>query len=118
MENGLLIDMTSYPLRTRWVMDDVIVADTTQALLLKEGGYKPILYVPIVDVNKDVLIPNTRTSNCPHKGEACYWDYQDQGKTVADVAWAYLTPISSAALIKDHMAFYEHLFDWVCTQYR
>ena len=86
-------------------------------MLLIEDSHYPLLYVPIADVNLDVLIPNTHTSFCPRKGNAAYWDFQYQGKTIANIAWAYLEPIAGARPIKDHMAFYEKQFDWVCTNY-
>src|SRR5882757_11564045 len=46
------------------------VADTREARLLYETGYRARLYVPLADVRSDAVEPSERTSYCPFKGTA------------------------------------------------
>ena len=72
---------------------DHILAETNQAKLVLEVGrdlYDPVYYIPEADVMVS-LIKNTRSTHCPLKGKAAYFDLpQGQSEMGAeDLAWSY-----------------------------
>jgi uncharacterized protein (DUF427 family) len=89
------------------------VADTTAALALREASHPTVYYVPLSDVDQDVLRPNDTTSHCPYKGDASYFDVVDPAthQAVADAVWHYREPYAAVAEIADHIAFYTNRVD-------
>ena len=85
---------------------DVIVATTEEALVLKEGSYAPVIYVPRAHVATEFFLPTDHRTTCPHKGEARYWTISAAGRAAENAAWAYDTPKAEAAAIAGHVAFY------------
>jgi uncharacterized protein (DUF427 family) len=84
-----------------------VVADTSAALTLDEGGYSPVQYIPVHDIDQSVLRPSDTTSYCPYKGDAGYFSVAIAGQgTLEDVAWFYEKPYTSVAEIAGHVAFY------------
>lgn len=63
-------------------------------------------YFPLESVDPDVLSPNARTSVCPWKGTASYYDIVVDGETNPGAAWYYPEPKQAAAEIKDRLAFW------------
>jgi uncharacterized protein (DUF427 family) len=84
---------------------DVVVADTTNALMLKEATYPEVFYIPRADTDTSVLARTTRTTHCPFKGDANYYTI-NADTTLDNAIWTYDTPFPSVAEIKDHLAFY------------
>jgi uncharacterized protein (DUF427 family) len=88
-----------------------VVADSRDALTLREAAYPPVQYIPIADVDPAVLRPSDHTSYCPFKGDATYYDLQ-VGEDVAPAAvWTYVAPHDAVAEVKDHVAFYPDRVD-------
>jgi len=89
------------------------IADTTAALALREASYATVYYVPLGDVDQDVLRATDTTSYCPYKGDASYYDVIDPAthQAVADAVWHYREPYASVAAIADHVAFYTNRVD-------
>jgi len=90
--------------------EGVLLASSSDALRLLEVGrdiYDPVLYLPAVDVVCR-LVRTRRTSHCPLKGDAAYFDLIDEADSVIEreIAWSYPDPISLAAEIKQRIAFY------------
>lgn len=79
-----------------------IVADTESALTLQESNYPAVQYVPLSDVDPDVLAESASTTYCPYKGEADYLDVLG----VPDVIWTYRQPYPAVHEIAGHVAFY------------
>lgn len=84
---------------------DAMVASTRRALLLREGTYAPVFYIPFADIDFDLLTPSATTTRCPYKGVASYWTASAAGEAVNDAMWAYQTPIASVGEIAGHGAF-------------
>jgi uncharacterized protein (DUF427 family) len=84
-----------------------IVAESTAALVLREGGYPPRIYFPMGDVRMDLLTATARSTHCPHKGDASYWTVAAGGTTVPDAAWSYRTPHDGVTAIGEHISFAE-----------
>jgi uncharacterized protein (DUF427 family) len=83
-----------------------IIADTGEALTLREAHYPPVQYIPRADVDMSLLVRTQRTSYCPYKGDASYFNIPSGGDRSIDAVWSYETPYAAVAGIKDHLAFY------------
>ena len=79
-----MADPYGYRLKVR--IGGVEVADSTDAIVLKEVGkslYNPSFYIPLKDVNLDLLHRiDGYATHCPIKGEASYWDFSHDGTTI------------------------------------
>jgi uncharacterized protein (DUF427 family) len=82
------------------------IADTLRALVLKEGTYPPVIYVPRDDIDMTQLEANDIHSHCPHKGEASYFNLASEGYRSAHIGWSYEQPHEAVAAIAGHIAFY------------
>ncbi len=87
------------------------VADTRDALTLREAGYPPVSYVPRQDVNMALLVRTDRTTYCPYKGDCAYFSIPAGGPRAVDAAWSYEAPFAAVTAIKDYLAFYPDRVD-------
>jgi uncharacterized protein (DUF427 family) len=87
------------------------VADTRRALTLKESTYPPVQYVPLADVDPELLAASDHTTWCPYKGEASYYSLPAGGARSVNAIWSYRQPHDAVAAIKDHVAFYPDRID-------
>ena len=83
-----------------------IVAETDRALRLSEASYPDVFYVPRGDVRMDAFARTQRSTHCPYKGDAAYFDLSAGDRHVQNVAWSYEAPYPAMAAIRDHLAFY------------
>jgi uncharacterized protein (DUF427 family) len=88
-----------------------IIADTGNALTLREASYAPVLYVPRRDVDMTALSRTEHTSYCPYKGDASYYSIPAGGDRSQNAVWTYETPFEAMAQIKDYIAFYPDRVD-------
>lgn len=93
-----------------------VVADSANALTLREASYPPVQYLPLGDVDPEVLRASERTSHCPYKGDATYYGLQVGDEVVADALWSYPAPHDAVAPIKDHAAFYPDRVDAITVE--
>ena len=100
------ITITPNPKRVRISMDGVVIADTSQALTLKEAGYPAVQYVPRGDANLALMTRTDRVTHCPYKGNANYFSIVASGKRIENSVWSYETPFPAMAEIAGHLAFY------------
>lgn len=94
-----------------------VIAETENALELREVSYPPVLYVPIGDVDPRYLRSSQHHTWCPYKGEASYYDIV--GTDTADIdasVWYYDDPFPAVADIKGHVAFYTDRVTVTATQ--
>lgn len=82
------------------------VAESARALLVRETGYRPVLYFPHADVRLDLAEPGERRTYCPFKGEARYWSLAADGRRAEDAIWSYETPYDEMHALAGHCAFY------------
>lgn len=92
--------------RVRVSYNGEVIADSTDALILEEGNYPPVYYVPRKDVKMERLIRTSHTTYCPHKGQATYYSISNGGQTARNAVWSYETPIEPVAAIRELLAFY------------
>jgi uncharacterized protein (DUF427 family) len=99
------------PHRIRVLLGGVIVAETTRALTVKEASLPAVQYIPRDDVAMDLLEKSSRTTHCPYKGDASYWDITAGGLRARDAVWSYENPSPAARDIAGRLAFYPHKVD-------
>jgi uncharacterized protein (DUF427 family) len=85
---------------------DSVVADSSNALTLHEANYPPVYYVPLADVDSELLESSDTTSYCPYKGEASYYSVRTGDGVVEDAIWFYDDPYDAVSEIAGHVAFY------------
>lgn len=100
------ITITQNPRRIRVTAGDIVIAESTKALTLKEARYPAVQYLPREDANMALLERTERTTHCPYKGDASYYSVKADGKTVDNAIWTYETPFPAMAEISGHLAFY------------
>jgi len=82
------------------------VAETDRALQLHEARYAPVYYIPLEDVDPRFVEKSEKTTMCPFKGLASYWNLKTNGGDASNMLWGYETPDDTVADIKGHVAFY------------
>ncbi|MBH5370706.1 DUF427 domain-containing protein [Bradyrhizobium glycinis] len=100
------ITITRNPRRVRVTAGDIVIAETSKALTLKEARYPAVQYVPREDANMALLERTERVTHCPYKGDANYYSVKADGKTLDNAIWTYETPFPAMAEISGHLAFY------------
>ena len=89
-----------------------VVADTRDALVLREANYGAVLYIPRDDVDLTQLERTEHSTYCPYKGDAAYYDVPGG----ANAVWTYEAPYEAVSPIKDHVAFYPDRVDSIDEQ--
>ncbi len=103
-EHPITIEPTAGRVRVR--VNGEVVADTRSALGLREATYPVVHYIPLADVDPQVLTRTGTQTYCPYKGEAGYYSVTAAGTTVDDAIWTYEDPYPAVAAIAGHVAFY------------
>lgn len=70
-DHPVTVERTS--LRVRVTSGGSVLADTTNALVLREASYPQVLYVPRAHVDMSKLQRTSHTTYCPYKGECSYY---------------------------------------------
>jgi uncharacterized protein (DUF427 family) len=87
------------------------IADTRDALTLREASYPAVQYIPRRDVDMAALMRSGHTTYCPYKGVASYYSIPAGGDRSLDAVWTYENPFEAMAQIKDYVAFYPNRVD-------
>lgn len=82
-----------------WNDQTVAQSDHTEQV---EGNH----YFPPDAVNQELLRPNNKTTICPWKGTAHYYDIVVDGQVNEAAAWYYPEPKAAASQIAHHVAFW------------
>jgi len=88
-----------------------VVADTRNALSLKEASYPAVHYIPRTDVDMSLLARTEHRTYCPYKGDCSYYSIPVGGERAANAVWTYEDAYPAVAAIKDHLAFYPSRVD-------
>ena len=97
--------------RVKVAFNGTVIADTTRALVLKEGPLPPATYIPREDVQMSYLRRTDHSTHCPFKGNASYFSVYVDDQIADNAVWTYETPIESVAQIKDCLSFYVEKLD-------
>jgi uncharacterized protein (DUF427 family) len=76
-----------------------VIAETDSALTLQESNYQPVQYLPLQDVDADVISPTDHETYCPYKGDASYYSLSTADGELENVIWTYEQPYDAVAEI-------------------
>ncbi len=105
------ITIAPHPARVVVTAGGRVVADTRDALALREASYPPVLYLPRDDVDLTQLERSDHVTYCPYKGDAAYYGIPAAGERGRDAVWTYEAPYDAVSPIKDRLAFYPDRVD-------
>jgi uncharacterized protein (DUF427 family) len=88
-----------------------VVADTRDALTLREARYAPVFYIPRKDVDMTLLERTEHSTYCPYKGDCAYFSIPLGGERSTNAVWTYEAPYPAVASINSHLAFYPDRVD-------
>jgi uncharacterized protein (DUF427 family) len=88
-----------------------VIADTRNALSLREADYPAVHYIPRADVDFSQLERTDHTTYCPYKGDCNYHSIPGGGKKSVNAVWSYEDPFPAVAQIRGHVAFYPDRVD-------
>lgn len=83
---------------------EVPVAESREAVLLSEDNYPLRAYLPAADITA-TLVRTDRSTHCPFKGDATYFDVIAGEDTIEGGAWCYEAPFDEMAAIAGLVAF-------------
>jgi uncharacterized protein (DUF427 family) len=90
---------------------DRVVADTRNALTLREASYPPVQYIPREDVDTTLLVRTDHATYCPYKGDCAYYSIPLGGVRSINAVWTYESPYTAVAAIRNYLAFYSDRVD-------
>jgi uncharacterized protein (DUF427 family) len=93
-----------------------VIADTRNALTLREADYSPVQYIPRADVDFSQLERTDYATYCPYKGDCNYYTVPAGGRKSINAVWTYEDPYPAVAQIRDHVAFYPERVDEIAEQ--
>ena len=88
-----------------------VIADTRNALTLREAAYPAVQYIPREDVDMALLARTEHVTYCPYKGDCAYFSIPLGGERSVNAAWSYEAPYEAVQTIRDHVAFYPDRVD-------
>jgi uncharacterized protein (DUF427 family) len=87
------------------------IADTREAVTLKEAAYPPVQYIPRKDVDMTQLQRTAHQTYCPYKGDCTYYSIPAGGERSVNAVWSYEAPHAAASAIREYLAFYPDRVD-------
>jgi uncharacterized protein (DUF427 family) len=88
-----------------------VLADSRDALILREAGYPAVQYIPRKDVDMTPLERSAHATYCPYKGDCAYFSIPSGGERAIDAVWTYEAPYDAVAAIGNCLAFYPNRVD-------
>jgi uncharacterized protein (DUF427 family) len=110
------ITLQPSPVRIVVTVAGRVIADTRNALTLREGEYPPVQYIPRQDVDMSLLERTPHSTYCPYKGDCAYYSIPVGGDKSRNAVWSYEAPYAAVGQIKDHVAFYPDRVDGITVQ--
>ena len=97
--------------RVTVIVDGKRIADTHEALTLKEASYPPVQYIPRRDVDMTQLQRTAHQTYCPYKGDCAYYSIPAGGERSVNAVWTYEAPYADVSAISEYLAFYPDRVD-------
>jgi uncharacterized protein (DUF427 family) len=94
--------------RIRVRFNGEVIADSADALEMKEGDYPSVYYFPRTHVAMDRLVRSMHETHCPFKGTASYFSLRDGPE---NAVWSYELPYDEMSAIRERLAFYSDKVD-------
>ena len=104
------------PSRVVVSVGDRVVADTCNALTMREASLPAVQYIPRMDVDMSLLQRTDHATYCPYKGDCTYYSIPIGVDKSVNAVWTYKVPFAAVAEIKDHFAFYPDRVDEIALQ--
>ncbi|RQH07090.1 DUF427 domain-containing protein [Paraburkholderia dinghuensis] len=89
----------------------IVIADTHDALTLREARYPAVFYIPQTDVDMTRLERTDHTTYCPYKGDCAYFSIPSAGDRGTNAVWMYESPYAAVEPIRGYLAFYPERVD-------
>jgi uncharacterized protein (DUF427 family) len=83
-----------------------VLADSRDALILREAAYPAVQYIPRKDVDMTLVERTAHTTYCPYKGDCAYYNIPSGGERGINAVWTYEAPYDAVAAIRSYLAFY------------
>ena len=99
------------PARVVVTLGGRVIAETRNALTLREASYPAVQYIPREDTDMSLLERTDHSSHCPYKGDASYFSIPLGGDRSRNAVWTYEDPHPAVAAIKGRLAFYPDRVD-------
>ena len=93
-----------------------VIADTGNALTLRESDYPAVQYIPREDVDLSQLERTDHVTYCPYKGDCSYFSVPAGRKKSVNAVWTYENPFPAVEQIREHVAFYPDRVDEIVEQ--
>jgi uncharacterized protein (DUF427 family) len=103
-DHPITIDAAKNRWRARF--EGHVIADTDDALILREADYPPRVYFPREDVSTEYMSRTDRSTHCPYKGDAAYYTVLMDGHFAENAVWTYEDPYPAMVEIAERLAFY------------
>lgn len=100
------IDVGPCPFKGQVWAGEVLIAESEACLIVTETDHVDRMYFPEESVRWDLFTPSDRTTVCPFKGVASYWNLAVPEHAIDDVVWTYRAPLPEVAAIAGHVSFY------------
>jgi len=100
--------ITIEPAANRWraLFAGHVIADSGDAVILREADYPPRVYFPRQDVAMEYMSRTDRSSHCPYKGDAAYYTVLMDGRFAENAVWTYEQPYPAMEAIAERLSFY------------
>ncbi len=85
----------------RAIFNGSVIAESDDIVTVEGNAY-----FPISSLVAGVTTDSARTTVCPWKGTANYWNLSVDGVTADNAAWYYATPKAGAEQVSGRVAFY------------
>jgi len=100
--------ITLEPGKRRWraEFNNHVIADSNDALILREADHRPVVYFPRADVAMEYMGRTEHHTHCPYKGDASYFTLTMDGEILENGVWSYERPFDAMEPIAGRIAFY------------
>jgi len=100
------VDLRPAPGRFVAELDGRIIADSVDALDVRESFHEAVIYFPPGDVDFEALERTEHRTRCPFKGDASYYAIRTESVRHENAVWCYEAPMEEVAGLEGLLAFY------------
>lgn len=101
------VEETHLDQRITLKLDGTVIAESSDVIKVEEDEHPDRYYFPREDVKMDALERSDKTTECPFKGEAHYFDVKLGDTSLENAVWTYEDPYEEHRDLKNRVAFYE-----------
>lgn len=105
------VDVLDSSRHVKVTLEGAVLAETRRPKALFETGLPVRWYVPLEDVNLELLGRSDTRTTCAYKGHASTFSVRIDGEMREDLAWTYPDPRRDVDRIRGHVCFYNEFVD-------